>query len=123
MEETECAKWGITEGDCRRAARSDPGLTWGYIGYDIQYRHKIQQRFDGVVGYHVSLTSVSSLKVSSSSLGRIIFCQCAHLTTAMRVSFCAQKYLGRLGNPTAASCYSLELLQRRERCVEFFREE
>ena len=29
-------------------------------------------RFDGVVGYHVSLTPVSSLKVSSSSLGRII---------------------------------------------------
>jgi hypothetical protein len=31
-------------------------------------------RFDGVVGYHVSLTStLGSLKVSSSSLGRIIF--------------------------------------------------
>jgi hypothetical protein len=29
--------------------------------------------FDGVVGYHVSLTSVRTLKVSSSSLGRIIF--------------------------------------------------
>jgi hypothetical protein len=33
-------------------------------------------RFDGVVGYHVSLTSMlGSLKVSSSSLGRIIFLQ------------------------------------------------
>jgi hypothetical protein len=34
--------------------------------------HLNNDRFDGVVGYHVSLTPVSSLKVSSSSLGRII---------------------------------------------------
>jgi hypothetical protein len=34
----------------------------------------IKLRFDGVVGYHVSLTStLGSLKVSSSSLGRIIY--------------------------------------------------
>ena len=37
--------------------------------------YTIKQRFDGVVGYHVSLTTVRTLKVSSSSLGRIIsFC-------------------------------------------------
>jgi hypothetical protein len=34
----------------------------------------IKSRFDGVVGYHVSLTfQLGSLKVSSSSLGRIIY--------------------------------------------------
>ena len=37
---------------------------------------EVNNWFDGVVGYHVSLTPVSSLKVSSSSLGRIIFHFC-----------------------------------------------
>ena len=43
---------------------------YDYVYLELEVFH--QTGLVGVVGYHVSLTPVSSLKVSSSSLGRII---------------------------------------------------
>jgi hypothetical protein len=81
-----CCARGVCQG---RPERLEIPCGSASITQDIMYLLMmiiIKQRFDGVVGYHVSLTLVSSLKVSSSSLGRIIFCRCLRLE-ARRVIF------------------------------------